>query len=418
LLVPGNFYAKITIVLIDLVSVIALTTALGCGQSFSEKQDDDKLKNFSTEIVQITILQEDQLGQYKVLFRPTQEISFTIIKHDLLEVKSNEIASNINEPFTDEEVISGHVYRYEISFPGSQKYNAINQTKEIRIPLDIILGEDETYQLDHEVLQPSLNGITPIQLNRVYLSQGSQLLTGAGRLKLQIEDLTSDNGTISNFKSEQKAAIGNEGQSGGELHFEVEVLRGEIMFILRGEDGGDGVRPDPLGEEGRGEEGNVGTDGYVRIIYSSRTGYEQETICEQFSGRGTPGGKGKKGRTANNGLAGGNSGLATIAIQDSQSANVSYRFVPGRGGQPSPGGKGGPGGFGGSPGGAKVEYNDLDRERDYTIYVKRPPGGCSGSTGPHGPEGDEGDPGVVGEDGNSQRICIQRNKGEAMQCFS
>jgi hypothetical protein len=388
----------------------------GCGQSFSNNPNGGNAQTHQFGVVSFEVSEGEQPGVYQVLITPLTQESFSVFRNDLITSENHLVSEDLNEPMIDFDVISGRIYRYEIRKRDGDP-NDLIQVEEIHIPLDIRLDSGETFEIKRDHYQETSLGVIPIEINRVFLAPDSELITGAGHLRVNIQEIHSDKGIISNSTVGRKAEDGKPGLSGGELHFAIEKLSGEVTFILRGEAGGNGIRPEPLGEAGRGQEGTIGEQGRARIMQSSLTGYVEQIICTRRPGQGSRGGKGKTGRPANDGLPGGDSGKAFIKIKDSHLAHISYRLEVGVGGEPSLGGEGGPGGHGGPPGGVMVEVYDIDDEFDYT-YFEPDLRECRGSTGPVGPTGDMGPAGKPGEDGKIERICIQRNQGEATQCFS
>lgn len=406
---------------------IIMFLAGGCGKSFSENQQTKEpveIQINSTESVVIQVNEGAEVGSYNVQFLPEDDSKYSIIKHDFLNGEISEIAVGVSGEYTDSEVVSGYVYKYEVGeFIEDKSFQKLFE-KEIKIPVDLKLEELESRELETSNAAISTEGHSVLSINRLSLAKGSRLITQGQKIHLKINRLLSHEGTIATFNSGTKAEAGSAGRGGSELLIDAVYANGVLHIDLIGESGGDGIQPAPLGEIGRGEKGQPGPQGLARVdIYKGPNGLGselEETECIESPGSGATGGKGKQGIAGNPGLQGGSTGLALIYIEESDSFNMSFNLQPGEGGNGSEGGLGGPGGFGGEPGREKVIEQEFEDGMPYgpeRAYFNNRPVICGYTKSSEGPRGEIGAPGASGPPGNIQKICIKKNKDEQTTCF-
>ena len=404
--------------------LLASLLIAGCGKSFSDPPAEE-ITPKSLESVEISVLEGQEVGEYSVQFKPIDDKKYSIIKHDFLSGEIQEIAVGISGEYTDPEVVSGYVYKYEIGeFVEDKSFQKIFE-KEIKIPVDIKLEETEIKELETQNAAISTEGHSVLTINRLSLAKSSKLITQGQKIHLKVNRLLSHKGSILTFSKGAKAKEGVIGRDGGELIVDAQYANGDLHIELIGESGGDGIRPKALGEEGRGKTGHRGSEGFATIdLFYGPMGGELEPPderCVTASGKGGTGGKGKTGLVGNPGLSGGASGIALIYIDESDNFNVTYEFVPGSGGAGSEGGLGGPGGHGGKPGKEKVEeqaHEDGHPLGPPRTYYNDIPEVCSAKWGDEGPRGDTGLIGDGGPGGNVQKICIKKNKNDETTCFN
>ncbi len=385
---------------------------LSCGKSFT---DEIEVKQLSSTL-EITVEEESEVGQYRVKFKPLENIKYSIFKQDYLSNDIIELAVGVSGIYYDSKILSGRIYNYEIGIFREDKIFHKIQEQDIKIPTDLRLKPDESVVLTPDQSNNSNKDHKFVVLNRVSLSQGSKIITNGEKLILSINRIISSGGVLSTYQPDQTAKVGEHGRSGNDLIVEINYINGPLNFEMRGEHGGEGIRPKSLGEIGRGNKGLKGTDGEAEVYRLGMTGGIREEICLKRPSAGTEGGKGLKGIKANPGLNGGNSGSVFIDIKQSDNFTFNYSFHPGRGGHPSLGGEGGPGGFAGDSGG-EVVYN-IDEDLGPTFTSRNdPPRICNTPQGLQGPSGDDGETNTRGLDGVAEKVCIRKNLKDEIKCF-
>lgn len=399
--------------------IVCGSALVGCGESFSDKPKPD-FSQKSFKLVEIEVVQGKKAGEYGVLFKPLVQRPFSIVKHDYLNGTSEEIATGISREYLDENVVTGYLYKYEVGeYALDKKFMGID-IKEVKIPLDIVLRSNETQSIDTKEATLSTEGFLVLAINRIYLEQNSVLYTNANNLHLKISELKSNYGNIETLPTSQSADIGVDGRRGGELIVHIENAEGDLKITLRGENGGEGRRPEGLGEKGKGPKGKKGTvNGKANVYYDSSPGSNggQEEECISSPGKGSPGGKGQKGLKANSGRPGGDSGSAIVYVANSHDFNLGFKFEPGIGGKPSLGGEGGFGGDGGDSAGEEVLYIDTFENSEKKSFNSTPQI-CNINNGPKGSQGDIGETSVSGENGKNGKICFKENQDSEIKCFT
>lgn len=407
-----------------LLLLVSMFLVCGCGKSFNDQPSQDVTTKY-LENVKISVLEGQEVGEYSVQFIPKDTSKYSIIKHDFLNGEISEIAVGVSGEYTDLEVISGYIYKYEIGeFIEDKSFQKLFE-KEVRIPVDIKLKETESRSLETQNSAISTEGHSVLTINRLSLAKGSKLITEGKKIHLKVNRLLSHKGSILTFNRDAKAEKGVMGRSGGELIIDAQYANGDLHIELIGESGGDGIRPKALGEDGRGKTGVKGSEGFATIdLYYGPMGGDLEPAderCITVPGKGGNGGKGKTGLPGNPGLSGGDSGIALIYIEESDNFNVTYEFAPGDGGIGSKGGLGGPGGQGGEPGKEKVEeqeYVDGMPSAPLRVFYYDIPKICSARWGDEGFLGETGSIGIGGSGGKVQKICIKKNKNNRTECFN
>jgi len=222
-----------------------------------------------------------------------------------------------------------------------------------------------------------------LHYDRLVLKSGAQFITQGLNLRLEIDELISDNGVIQTFPDDQRAPVGQEGRSGGHLELVVGHATGKFNVKMLGEQGGEGIPGKDPDESLRGPKGPNGNNVIICNVGGNITGI---FICKQPSSGGA-GGQGLPGFPGGIGFKGGDSGTALIKIASTDDGfELHTERKSGAGGIGGLGGAGGLGGFGGDPGDKKW----------LNVIV---------TTGPQGPQGPRGPTGNKGLDGYQEKIC-------------
>lgn len=240
---------------------------------------------------------------------------------------------------------------------------------------------------------------TVLRYDRLVLGRNAQFITQGLNVRIEVKELVSEGGTIRTFKSDQVAAAGINGRSGGSLELVIARARGDLQIVMQGEAGGKGIDGKEPDESLRGPKGAPGIP--ARFAKVGPLGGEEALV--RRAENGYPGGQGLPGYSGGRGFKGGDSGQASIRVADAEESHITYLKNPGKGGPGGVGGAGGPGGYGGDPG------------RSAPQSYKGPPVTNYAVAGPQGPQGPQGITGETGINGYEEKICHQKG-AEELQC--
>jgi hypothetical protein len=194
------------------------------------------------------------------------------------------------------------------------------------------------------------------------------IITNGGDLTIEVNNLSSDNGSIRDFANPQQPRQNAGGLGGGRVTLIVYgTVSGRLSVDMRGQDGAPGSNGTNGSKGPKGARGDNASSGVVD--------------CHRGAGAGGKGGTGTAGTNGGDGYSGGNGGVLIVRSASPERARTLIGDVLVEGGDGGPGGvggKGGPGGDGGDGG--------------------SPVGLCSGG-GPNGPPGDPGPDGISGKAG-------------------
>ena len=413
-----------------------------CGESFSEQPPapEDKVNILCTDcadenlpLFSIDVEELPEFGSYAVKFKVINDMPVSIIRHDLATDEIEEIALKTTE-FTDEDVISGRSYGYDIGVYEGDKTFRLIERREVRIPLDIGIGEGESRRLSEFAPYIADNGTLVLSVSRMDFDNGGSFITEGERVHLKVEKLFSVNGKIETFSEGSTAPIGTNGKSGGEILLEVASGVGNIHFVLRGENGGKGKqgKSGKTGKRGskRGSDGLAshrvtvlkGGEGGIKRFLSKYPSndlvFPSEDVnvtkrCVKKPGPGSQGGRGGNGGRGKNGMKGGDSGLATVHFKSGEELKVTYKLIAGKAGEPGDGGERGAGGLSGPTGREKVEYEGPDGRKN---WFNNTPEICPAAVGKAGPRGNPGPKGKPGTSGGTQSFCTKMMDQDTV-CF-
>jgi|GEM_PF-2247291 len=209
------------------------------------------------------------------------------------------------------------------------------------------------------------------------ITENGVLYTLGNNVRLHVQNLKTNNGTIVTFPEGATAVQGQNGRHGGHIFLHAQTAQGNLKVQLRGENGGRGVNGKAPDASLKGVNGAPG-------------------ICTMMNSvlvpvPGKPGGKGLKGYPGGSGGRGGDSGSLEIMITNGEGFSHQVEKIPGLGGKGGSGGAGGEGGDNGEPQCLK----GLPKQR--------------------GPQGDSGDNGADGKDGEKLNVCLHR--GASVSCY-
>lgn len=290
--------------------------------------------------------------------------------------------------YLDTDIESKHSYRYELGTVDGENMFSMSQESTVAVPIDLLAEEFEALVKSEK---------SPITVGRVFF--GSKPIVTFGRaIEINADEIVSDNSVIETFPESQTARDGVAGRFGGRISIKANSARGKLTIFLRGENGGQGIRP--AGRPPKAPQGHEGNNGTVVIhgLGSDRVSY----TCEGFkeAGNGHPGLQGFPGVI---GLPGGSTGELHVEILEPQE---SFKLVPIR--VPGRGGLGSQGGFGGE-GGDSGPYLGARFEELHSAH-------CPPQKAQSGPTGPEGSPGPLGPDGLNDVVCMKLSTSSASEC--
>jgi hypothetical protein len=318
-----------------------------------------------------------------------------------------------DESHADTTVEAGKRYHYALSRI-EEKTTFLEASADVEIPKDL-------------EVQSIVEMEGSIRAGRVFLRQGSRILTRGKDLIIDAMEVLSDNGTIETFPVGQRASVGAAGRSGGRLIIRARRGTGVLQIFARGEAGGSGGTG-AWGRDGkRGQNGEVGLGTHERVdvvctchrrarslmermktFDASGLLARMEWLREQGNHRcirqptdGLMGESGGRGSAGGDGGAGGASARVLVKIEETSDLAVNVLSEPGRGGAPGRGGRGGAGGLGGAPG---------DHALDFFFVCRNARSGSNGLSGEPGVWGKQG------RDGSRNSTCVIQGKNAFGSC--
>ncbi len=265
-------------------------------------------------------------------------------------------------------------------------------------------------------------------VNRLIFAKGGRLETEGADLRIEANEIISDDGIIESFSADSTALPGKVGRNGGNIKITAKSGRGTLFIYGRGQNGGAGVS----GAAGfTGKTGAAGgnayathlnvdvvcdcdrlaneirqrikNSGFVEVIFGNQQLYIQHLghRCIQETGDGLPGEVGGAGSPGGDGGWGGDSARLYVELENPSSLQIKAYLNPGQGGAGGTGGQGGEGGRGGAPGNHNLDYF----------------GNCRGATqGPNGPHGERGKAGRGQVPGNTHPMCLKLGSTSVGEC--
>ena len=283
---------------------------------------------------------------------------------------------------------------------------------EVLPALDLKLTDDlslpEKYKLNSKTKVIYIRNLEINAQKHLYLNDYSG--------QIIIENITSSGGIIQAFAPSARAAVDQDGRSGGQVSLSILAGAGLLSVVMKGENGGNGSQakaPDISKKGSTGVMGNIAGFSAVTCNPNLLDGYSDLPLCMSLpyscAKNPTDGGQGLKGYAGNNGRIGGNSG-SILLYNDSDVLKVSITTQMGSFGVSSRGGAGGQGGDGGLGGdgadsdlSAYLKKLGIPVQFAHATLVKACPAAKNGNPGLGGADGD---PGYDGENGKNQLSCI------------
>lgn len=289
-----------------------------------------------------------------------------------------------------------YVFRIEGQRENDQQLVLVDEWS-VKTPKDFVLIESEVKANFDKTSE--LN----IQAHRVFIphTEGGEttFITSGRPVIINADELISDDGVISTFPKDQIAPANTHGRDGGLITIKATQAKGNLSFVLRGEDGGDG-----LNGENYTDQAAKGVDGTAADYTFRCTGQnEQVCTCDPRTAdreNGKPGLKGAPARNGTDGGRGGNSGYIKIEVAEKSTGfNLDiFNQVAGKAGVPGRAGQPQKGGLGGKPWSPPTS--------PWITYVCK-----RRSMGRDGEDGDLGHDGVQQPNGKIEANCISIGEG-------
>ena len=235
----------------------------------------------------------------------------------------------------------------------------------------------------------------------IFMDQAT-LYTNGANLNLVADEILFQNSTIDSFEPGlRKAAVGQNGASGGSIRITTKNAIGKVRVMLRGQDGGDAYPAASYSD--RAEQGKPSQAAELA---------RKTKNCSPFNlgglVYGEKGASGKKGVKGHDGTNGGNTGTFSLETSSRDGLRLDVNFIPGYAGAPGDGGPGQQGGLGGTIVGATKTENGYAFLCDRNQITFR--------DGPEGEYGTQGDKGNSGLDGITETACII-SESTAKTCY-
>lgn len=377
------------------ILLLAIPFVLSSCMKLKKKGDEPAAPSAATEIVQQQATQKEKFD-YEYVYEPgqsVQKVLFTFPNHwpdQIVMVETNVNDENVHrqEAFDISKTRSVSVLLlpeikvnfkfFKVVVGKLEPLEEVEVLPVLNLDLDTDLNLFKTYSLNSKTKK--------IFISSLRLRASSHLFLESFSGVIQIESIESEGGVIRTFPSDQRAADGVDGRSGGSVTFAINQGSGELHLEMVGEKGGDGKKPLPPGEDKRGAPGADGRQSFYvpdMSIYGPRL-----QTCASPGTVGLPGDHGIQGDSGNDGMNGGNSGQAAVYLRAGNISVYSTNKGGAKGLAGAPG-QGGPGGFGGKGG----SYSD-------TSLV------CGSFA--NGAQGDPGILGALGHDGEEGRAGKNR----------
>lgn len=289
-----------------------------------------------------------------------------------------------------------------------------SQTKKVpdEVPAKKEPKEPEVIPFDLVISERMVITRTPEKIRRLTLLEGAVIATNGQEIKLDVQELVSNNGVIDTTPYEPAPSIGVSGLAGGMVHLTAAVGHGNLNITAAGQNGGNGSKG-AMGNSGsQGAPGgnaavNYTTECTLAVPFLSLFMIDPDHHSHCFknwycSAETGDGGQGARGGIGHAGLIGGNGGDSSpvlIEIEDPKDIVVRVNPKVGVGGTGGPGGDGGSGGAGGIAG-----------IRDSGNLCR------AAAQGPQGPRGAQGPQGPSGKDGIEKPICLRLGAAQVGDC--
>lgn len=271
-------------------------------------------------------------------------------------------------------LVAGVVYTYFVKALDSDESHFFLKA-EVQIPKDL--------EIKQKAVVSEITGY-----RRLFLRKEGRILPQFENLRIDVQEILSQEGVIQNFESKQEANLGIPGRSGGLLWIRAQKASGILHVVGNGERGGQGL---PGAQGLMGTPGTKGLHGLAAISFPNFKNPSPGNFhCTRPPTTGGPGAIGGMGGPGGVGAKGGDSGRLYIEIENPSGFQLKDVLTPGEGGLAGKGGEGGLGGIGGPPG-------DLD---EFGVCPRA-------ETGPMGPRGKEGLPGENGKSGDLGPKCLK-----------
>ncbi len=250
--------------------------------------------------------------------------------------------------FIDRNLRSGIQYTYALVSDAQQFVIHPALSVSVLAPLNLDLLPGQILSLSSIAYQypdcfSMVGEVRKIKFGRLMLSEGSKLLGEGLNWWLKIDRLESQDGMIVSFEDGQTAGRGMNGRNSGKIFLDLEMAKGSLDFISRGENGGWGYNG-IYGWDGR--SGKAGAAA-IQSMPSDESRMEWSIKnCYRMATWGPIGSAGRNGFDGGSGGRGGDSFSFSLRLNRARSSDlkVSFQSLGGVGGKAGIGGNGGKGG--------------------------------------------------------------------------
>ena len=381
------------------ISIAAILSMSACAIKQDPHSAEFFITSASTLSAEVSPLQSFGVYQVHLKWKPIDGASSIAIKRidDSGRAIQLDLLPGSATEYVDQTARHKMNYVYRVAPVTADAGLVEGEPVEVITPTDLLIDHDQV-----------LSNIEAATIHRLFLGNKVRASTLGREVSIDVDELISEDATISTLPESETALSGLPGLSAGLLTIHARTARGGLFISARGQNGGEG---------NRGANGNRGTDGSkgsgaktgnsqaclsrtpldgILDVLRSGDGCTQVT-CVSGPSNGTPGGQGTPGQDGFEGLPGGDSAKVSVTVDTPDQFQIHYERFAGLGGRGGPGGDGGEGGQGGLAGDTKYPCGDA-------------------SAGAPGPRGNQGKTGPTGPTGNLQPICIHLGTSILGEC--
>lgn len=389
-------------------AVLCLILTLGCAKFENENAKSESAKTeansieakYLSDFIKLNVQPTVKPERYIVYFSWPQ-----IIDEKRIRIRTDQeliVVSSTQSTFSHE-VDHNQTVTYSFDILDSKGKIEKSFARQVVVPRDYVVREGSD-----NLVEP-----TSLIVNRLFFDK-TKIKTNGFNLEITANEMISNDGVIETFAENTKAKENVAGRSGGNIIIRSKVAVGQLLVILRGEDGGDGSKG--ISYSARAKDGIAAGYGEAECECSPRAcphvspiefleslninkEIQRLCFCVSHGTNASNGADGLKGRKGSPAMPGGDSGTLKVIISDGAGFEIKTIREMGLAGKPGAGGEGQPGGFGG-------EGGPSGRNRDCR--------GEAGGNGAPGPVGDIGDPAA---DGKFGQICIYVASESRSDCY-
>lgn len=310
---------------------------------------------------------------------------FTLHRRKVEELNEEDLSKKLDQTktrFVDNAVVAGEAYVYNLSVVEATQRRVV-ATNKILVPGD--------FTVKGRMVLKDAN--VPKRIRTLTFEKDAILFTIGENVKLEADEIVSEDGQIVSFPADHFPNRGVNGRSGGEITVRAKKATGVLTVQGLGQNGGqgadgvDGVNGEPgvAGNPGKSHPKNPQDQLNLKALREQcRKFIEQNNFrqvqrrvkCDVKPTNGTDGGSGSNGTPGGVGGAGGDSATVRVEIDQMDTLNLKLIVEPGLPGKGGVGGRAGLGAAGGAAG-----------EIDFLLGCPAAVPGQDGVNGKAGPDG-------------------------------